>query len=97
MSQHDFSMSRHKSIGASKIYVATKNYPSLQSIAVLCHDIISLCRDTILKEKGTNPRSIFVATINSSTTNLWPITKDQNIGKYGYIGNWILRIYRKYR
>ena len=23
-------------------------------------------------------------------------TKDQNIGKYGYIGNWILRIYRKY-
>ena len=24
-------------------------------------------------------------------------TKDQNIGKYGYIGNWILRKYRKYR
>ena len=24
-------------------------------------------------------------------------TKDQNISKYGYIGNWILQIYRKYR
>ena len=24
-------------------------------------------------------------------------TKDQNIGKHGYIGNWILRKYRKYR
>ena len=23
--------------------------------------------------------------------------KDQNIGKHGYIGNWILRKYRKYR
>ena len=23
-------------------------------------------------------------------------TKDQNIGKHGYIGNWILRKYRKY-
>ena len=23
--------------------------------------------------------------------------KDWNIGKYGYIGTWILRIYRKYR
>ena len=26
-----------------------------------------------------------------------PVTKDQNIGKHGYIGNWILRKYRKYR
>ena len=25
------------------------------------------------------------------------MTKDQNIGKHGYIGNWILRKYRKYR
>ena len=25
------------------------------------------------------------------------ISKDQNIGKHGYIGNWILRKYRKYR
>ena len=25
------------------------------------------------------------------------VTKDQNIGKHGYIGNWILRKYRKYR
>ena len=25
------------------------------------------------------------------------IIKDQNIGKHGYIGNWILRKYRKYR
>ena len=24
-------------------------------------------------------------------------SKDQNIGKHGYIGNWILRKYRKYR
>ena len=35
---------------------------------------------------------------------MWPfyscvclVTKDQNIGKHGYIGNWILRKYRKYR
>ena len=25
------------------------------------------------------------------------LIKDQNIGKLGYIGNWILWIYRKYR
>ena len=25
------------------------------------------------------------------------ISKDQNIGKHGYIGNWILRKYQKYR
>ena len=25
------------------------------------------------------------------------VTKEQNIGNYGYIGTWILRIYRKYR
>ena len=25
------------------------------------------------------------------------MTKDQNIGKHEYIGNWILRINRKYR
>ena len=25
------------------------------------------------------------------------LIKDQNIGKHGYIGNWILRKYRKYR
>ena len=25
------------------------------------------------------------------------LSKDQNIGKHGYIGNWILRKYRKYR
>ena len=31
------------------------------------------------------------------TTLIWVITKDQNIGKHGYIGNWILRKYRKYR
>ena len=24
-------------------------------------------------------------------------SEDQNIGKHGYIGNWILRKYRKYR
>ena len=30
---------------------------------------------------------------NASLGNL----KDQNIGKHGYIGNWILRKYRKYR
>ena len=24
-------------------------------------------------------------------------SKDQNIGKHGYIGNWILRKYRRYR
>ena len=34
---------------------------------------------------------------NKTKTDRWDRVKDQNIGKHGYIGNWILRKYRKYR
>ena len=36
--------------------------------------------------------------ININSEEIFPvITKDQNIGKHRYIGNWILQKYRKYQ
>ena len=35
--------------------------------------------------------------VTSNDNSMISKTKDQNIGKHGYIGNWILRKYRKYQ
>ena len=48
---------------------------------------------------GKKYRPLSGGALISYFTNLFVVvkTKDENIGFYGYIGTWILRIYRIYR
>ena len=52
---------------------------------------------TLFLRGQARPDRCFGTPTGATTLLLRGQTKDQNIGKHGYIGNWILRKYRKYR
>ena len=60
--------------------------------------VIDNClREKLVKKIGNIDDILVLDRYIVEISGLWHTSKDQNIGKYGYIGNWILRIYRKYR
>ena len=61
-------------------------------VFMLCYRLMCLSFSTL--QSANHPHEAVYVT---KCQKLTIILNDQNIGKHGYIGNWILRKYRNYR
>ena len=88
-------------LGYSQVQKGYRCYcPSLQRYLVFT-DVTFLenphfSPDLIHTSQGEGDDLLIYTLASPAHTCVPPLTKDQNIGKHGYIGNWILRKYQKY-